>query len=141
MGDRGAALDADYKPALFFADRHHGVVVKLTGIAQFSFDEDDRHLGSQPVHLPDCLFLFREVSIAGPVRHKHGKFQMLETVPQEPRGVVGEFKTAKPQLGAAFQSRAEGAHHNRGDETACDFDAVGALEHVGRGRVEKNGGD
>ena len=110
VGDRRAALDADDEPPVLLLDFHQRALLKLAGVAQLGLDEHDRHVVGQAMAAADAGFLFVQAAAARPMRHQHGKLQVLQAVPQKPRAEIGELERLEPQLGAALQPRPERGH-------------------------------
>ena len=101
MRDRGTAADVNNEPALFLANLHERLVIKVTGVAEMRVDKDDRDLRPEPMPLSDGALLLTQAFQSWSVRYQHRKFQIAQRVPEHVRLTVKEIKTAETKLRTA----------------------------------------
>jgi len=70
--------------------------MKFACVPEPRFDKHDRHIAAQPMHAANLLLLFRDRMMPGPMRHKHWKFQVPQSIPQKTRCFIDEVKLFEP---------------------------------------------
>src|SRR5262245_24906571 len=123
MRDGGTAADADDEPSLFLHHLQQRPLVKIAHVAEFDLDEDDRHVGTESVPLADGFFLADETMASGTVRNENREFHVDQTLPEEARALIPEFKAFKAEFRTPYRARDQGCKQQGQNETECDGEA------------------